>query len=193
MDQGPVYGQVRLSRLGGFAAIFVAAILLIGLVGFGSGVPSLLTWLTLLFAINAGLLGASLASLKVFNPLDVTVLVLTAAAFAGFWPGPGRPHKVWMGLAIALPLAGIALLFATGLAGRSGLMGGGLILSVLMLGDRRSRPLGYVGIAANLLLLVGDFGTVGRSPIFAALVGAGYLLLILWFTWMAARLLTRHN
>ncbi len=118
------------------------------------------------------------------------MLLLTAVTFLGFWPGPGKPHKIWMGVAIALPLAGIAVLLATGLWGRSGLMGGGLVLSFLMLGDGAFRPLGFLGMAVNLLLLIGDFATVGPGvPLVAALVAVGYLLLLVWLVWIAGSLL----
>jgi hypothetical protein len=36
-------------------------------------------------------------------------------------------------------------------------MGGGIVLSVLLIANRTVRPTGYLGGAANLLLLVGDF------------------------------------
>jgi len=91
-----------------------------------------------------------------------------------------------MGLASLLPLAGIAVLFATNLQGRSGLMGGGLVLSVLLLGDRTFRPLGYLGAVANLLLLAGDFATSGAgSPLVASLIAVGYVMLLVWFVWIA--------
>jgi hypothetical protein len=90
-----------------------------------------------------------------------------------------------MGLASLLPLAGIAVLFATNLQGRSGLMGGGLVFSVLLLGDRTFRPLGYLGVT-NLLLLAGDFATSGAgSTLVAGLIAVGYVMLVVWFAWIA--------
>ncbi len=182
--------QVPIEKVGGLAAILAAAILVIGIAGLALGAPSLRLWLALLFGINAAVGTVSPQTLRATNPVDIAMLVLAALTFAGFWPGPGKPHKIWMGVAIALPLAGIAVLLATGLAGRSGLMGGGLVLSLLMLGDRESRPLGFLGIAANALLLVGDFATAGPGlPVIAAVVAVGYLLLVAWFVWIGARLL----
>jgi len=91
-----------------------------------------------------------------------------------------------MGLAILLPLAAIAVLLATGLEGRSGPMDGGLVLSDLLVCSRMFRPLGYFGRAANLLLLIGDFSTAGaRSALVTSLVAFGYILLIVWFGWIA--------
>jgi hypothetical protein len=164
--------------------------LVVGIVGLIVGSPVRRPWLAVLFGINAALAEMSLDSLNVVNPIDIVVLVLAAIAFTGFWPGPGTPHRVLMGLAILLPLASIAVLLGTDLQARSGLIGGGLVLSFLMLGDRAFRPLGYLGAVANLFLLVGDFATSGaRSTLVASLVGVGYVLLVSWSAWIALRFL----
>jgi hypothetical protein len=69
-------------------------------------------------------------------------------------------------------------------------MGAGLVIAFLMLKSRAFKPLGYLGIVANALLLVGDFATGGsRDPFVATLVGVGYVLLIAWFLLIGARLL----
>lgn len=185
--------RMWISRLAGWAAALAAVVLLVGIGGLATASEALRPWLAVLFGIDAGVGGVSMGSLGVVNPIDIAVLVLSGAAFAGFWPGPGRPHKLWTGLAVLLPFAGIGVLLATRVAGRSGLMGGGLVLSVLMLGERRLRPLGYAGVAASVLLLIGDFATTGpRSALVAAVVAAGYLLLVGWFVAMAVSLLRPH-
>ena len=95
-----------------------------------------------------------------------------------------------MALAIAQPLLGIAILLATRLSGRSGLMGGALVLSILMLVDGTWTAAGWLGVTASVLLLVGDFGTTGRPRRPLALVLAvGYGALISWFGLVAALLL----
>ena len=77
-------------------------------------------------------------------------------------------------------------------AGRSAVMGAGLVISFVML---RSRAFGTntaaLSIFASVLLLVGDF-TVGSTPsyIFAFLTGLGYILLTMWFFRIGRRLLT---
>jgi hypothetical protein len=181
-----------LRRLGGVGAALEATLLCVGIFGLIVASPVLQPWLAVLFGINAGLDGMSMDALSVITAIDIVALALAAIAFAGFWPGPGKPHRIWMGLAILLPLAGIAVLLATGLWGRSGLMGGGLVLSVLLVGSRTFRPLGYLGAAANLLLLVADFSTTGaRSALVASLVAIGYVLLVIWFAWIAWFLMSR--
>ena len=188
MQVGPRHNGWPLAPVGAAAAILATGCLLVGAWALVVGRASLRNWLALLFSINSGL-GGALVTLHMINRVDIAILALGALAFAGFWPGPAGPHKAWLAIAIGLPLAGIVVLLATGLAGRSGLMGGGLVLAVLMLGKRELRSLGYLGIAANALLLVGDFATNGsRSFLVATLVGAGYVLLIGWFIWMAIRL-----
>lgn len=93
-------------------------------------------------------------------------------------------------LAIAQPLLGIPLLAATKLVGRSGLLGGALVLSILMLLDGRWSAPAWVGIAGSVLLLVGDFGTRPRpSPLLAGVLAVGYATLIVWFSLLAVLLL----
>lgn len=183
-------GTGRIRAIGAVAAFACAALLGTGIAALVVRIGGLRLWLAVLWGINASIGGVVMASLEAVNPIDVAVLLAGALAFSGFWPGPGRPHRRWMGLAIALPLVGIAVLFATGLAGRSGLMGGGLVLGSLMLGRRDLRPLGSLGIVANAALLIGDFGTVGPSALGAWIVGVGYMLLVVWFGWMGAVLVS---
>jgi hypothetical protein len=51
--------------------------------------------------------------LRVFNPLDVVLLVLSAAAILGIWQLLPRTSRAWLYLSVGLPLAGIVLLPAT--------------------------------------------------------------------------------
>lgn len=185
--------RVWLVPMAGVAAVLAAVVLLVGVLGLITGNPVLRPWLVVLFGINAAMGGVSLVSLRVVESIDIVVLALAGVTFIGFWPGPGKTHKFWMGLAVLLPFAGSAVLLVTGLSGRSGLMGGGLVLSLLMLADHRFRPLGYLGIVTNLLLLVGDFATVGpRSGLIAGVIAVGYALLTCWFLWLATTLLLRN-
>ena len=70
-------------------------------------------------------------------------------------------------------------------------MGGGLVISGLMLAEHFTTVVGWVGVAANILLLVGDFGSTGHAskPLatwLAACLAAGYLGLLVWFASVAA-------
>ena len=138
-------------------------------------------WLTALFRVNAGIPGFSTDSLTRINPVDIILLSLASASFAGLWPGLGTFRKVGLAAAMAFPVIGIGVFLVTGLAGRSGLMAAGLAVSVLMMGRPRLTMFSITGIAANGLLLAGDFATTGgENPFVAGLIGAGYLLLIAW-------------
>lgn len=87
-----------------------------------------------------------------------------------------------MTIAVALPLLGIPLLLVTQQAGRSGVLGGGIVIAVLMLSSPDSTSSGIVGLVANVLLLIGDFATSeSRAPVVAAAVTVGYVLLMVWF------------
>ena len=62
---------------------------------------------------------------------------------------------------MAFPFVGIAVLLATNQAGRSSVMGAGLVIAFLMLKRRTFKPLATLGILANTLLLGGDLATGG--------------------------------
>jgi hypothetical protein len=194
-DAGVDAGDLQptgLSRSGGVAAVLVAVMLLAGLVGFAVPLPGLglRNWLIVLFQINARVGALPADPLRAFNALDVAVLVLVGLTFLGFWPVLGRVNRIWIAIAVALPFAGIAVLLVTNLAGRSSVMGAGLVIAFLMLESRAFKPLAYPGILANALLLAGDLATGGsRAPVVAALVGVGYVLLTAWFLLIGARLL----
>jgi hypothetical protein len=178
------------SWVGGIAAIVAAATLLLGIVGMAPPGRRIRPWLVVLFKINAGHHDVSRETLRRVEPVDVLLLLLAGAAYTGFWPGPGAHYVVWMTLAVAQPLLGIPVLLGTRLFGRSGLMGGALVLSILMLAGDTWTATGWLGVAASLLLLVGDFGTTGRpSRLLAALLAFGYCALVAWFGWAAVLLL----
>jgi hypothetical protein len=126
------------------------------------------------------------------NPLDIAIMVLVAIMVLGLYTALRRTSRIWSLVAAVMPILGIILFIATKLAGRSGVMGTGLVISFVML---RSNIFGRMtavwGILASLLLLAGDFGTTANShsTIVAILVGIGYVLLMTWFFLVGRRLL----
>lgn len=93
---------------------------------------------------------------------------------------------MWLSLAVAQPLLGVPLLLVTRQSGRSGLMGGALVLSILMVLGGRWVAIGWLGVAASALLLVGDFGTGARSSrLLAVALALGYGAQIAWLGWIA--------
>jgi len=79
------------------------------------------------------------------------------------------------------------------MAGRSGVMGAGLVISCVMLRSRGrvfGKVIAFAGILASVLLLVGDLNTTANShsSFIAILIGTGYVLLMTWFFLIAQRL-----
>ena len=108
-------GSALRSRIGGAASVLVAVLLLLGLAGLAISLPRLgiRNWLVVIFQLNAGIGDFTTDPLRVFNPLDVVALVLVGVTFLSLWPGPGRPHRRWMTVAVALPFLGIAILMCS--------------------------------------------------------------------------------
>lgn len=180
----------RFSRLGGASALVIALALLASLVSIPFALPALRSWLVVLFVFNAGLGGLPAEPLRLLNALDFAILVFAGLTFLGLWPALTKRQRVWLGIAVAMSFAGIAVLLITHLAGRSALMGSGLIVSVLMVLHATFRRLGVLGVFANAVLFAGDLAT-GTSPsaIAAGLVGVGYLLVLAWYFGLSASLL----
>ncbi len=180
-----------ITLVGGVAAVLAAATLLGGAAGMAMGRRRWSPWLALLYGYNARYRVSSRDALRGVHPVDVALLLLAGATYAGFWPGPGTSHVWWMTLAFAQPLLGIPLLMVTKLSGRSGVMGGALVLSILMLVTGTSSAVAWLGLSASILLLVGDFGTGARpSRLLAGALAVGSCALIIWFGALAALLLT---
>jgi hypothetical protein len=149
-------------------------------------------WLVVLFKLNAGFDGVQFDRLYGLNPLDIAILMLVAMMVLGLYPALRRTSRIWSLVAAVMPILGIILFIATKLAGRSGVMGTGLVISFVMLRSNIfGRLTAVLGILASLLLLAGDFGTTANShsTIVAILVGIGYVLLMTWFFLVGRRLL----
>jgi hypothetical protein len=103
-----------------------------------------------------------------------------------------RNSKIWPAVAVCLPFLGIVVFLITHTAGRSGLLIGGLIFSILMLrSEVFSKVSASVGITASALLFFGgDLGTALFPPSrqIAILIGIGYVLWMAWFVLVGRRL-----
>jgi hypothetical protein len=141
-------------------------------------------WLIVLFKLNAGFDGGQFDRLYGLNPQDIAIMVLVAMMILGLYTALRRTSRIWSFVAVVMPILGIIVFIATKLAGRSGVMGAGLVISFVMLRSNIfGRMTAVLGILASLLLLAGDFGTTvnSHSTIVAILVGIGYVLLMTWF------------
>lgn len=191
-----------LFKVSGLASLILGVIFLIGMVslitaglrpGTITGWLSLFqnNWLVVLFKLNAGFDGVQFDLLYGLNPLDIAIMSLAATMNLGLYAALRRTSRVWSMIAAVIPFLGIVLFIATEIAGRSGVMGAGLVISFVML---RSNIFGkvtaFVGILASVLLLAGDFSTAANSHsnIVAMLVGIGYMLLMTWCFLIGRRL-----
>ena len=191
-----------LYKVSGLAALILGVLFLIGMMSLiTAGLrPSTINgwfslfqnnWLVVLFELNAGFYGVQFDQLYGLNPLDITIMALVTTMYLGLYAALRRTNRVWSMIAAVIPFLGIVLFIATKLAGRSGVMGAGLVISFVMLRSNIfGKMIAVVGILASVLLLAGDFGTTANSPsnIVAILVGIGYILLMTWFFLIGRRL-----
>jgi len=148
-------------------------------------------WLVVLFKLNAGFDGVQFDLLHGLNPLDIAIMALVATTYLGLYVALRRTSRIWSIVAAVMPFLAIVVFIATRIAGRSGVMGAGLVISFVMLRSNIfSKVIAFVGILASVLLLAGDLGTTenSTSTIVAILIGIGYVLLMTWFFLIARRL-----
>lgn len=180
--------------LGGAAALLLLALLLVGSAGMIAAAtnskpvgpaPLANNWLVTLFKVNLPADGATAEALAVFNLLDLGIMVLFVVFSISLYMALKQVSRVWSLVLVALPLLGIPLFAATGMAGRSALLVSGLISAILQARSRAfGRTIAAAGIAAGALLFVGgDIATAlfGSSLAVAALLGIGY---VLWEVWL---------
>ncbi len=148
-------------------------------------------WLIVLFELHAGFAAAQSGQLQGLNLADTVSLALVAVTCLGLYAALRKSSRFWSIVALAQAILAPVLFLATQSAGRSGVMGAGLVISVVMLGSHRfGKATAYAGILASILLLIGDFSVgIVHSNIIAILIGIGYVLLIIWFCLVALRLL----
>jgi hypothetical protein len=147
-------------------------------------------WLVVIFKLHAGFNGIHSSLLYQLNLLDIIILAFIATMYIGLYRSLRGTSKTWSIIAIAQPFLAILLFIVTKTAGRCGVMGAGLVISVVMLRSQLYNKLfAYMGILSAILLLSGDFGvSMAPSNILAILTGIGYVLMITWFFLVARRL-----
>ncbi len=147
-------------------------------------------WLIVIFKIHDGFSGVHVDHLHMLNLLDITILVLVGTMVLGLYAVLRKTNIFWSSVALVLPFLGTILYLVTKTAGRSAVMGAGIIISVTMLQNTHfDRQTAFLGIIACMLLLAGDFSAgVLYSNIISALFGIGYVLLITWIFLVALKL-----
>lgn len=140
-------------------------------------------WLSILFQFNANI-GRTSANLLALNLLDAVILVLAGLLLLGLFAALRETSRVWAIVATIQPFLGLVLFLVTKMAGRSGVLGAVLVISIVMLRSRRfNKETAFVGILAGGCLLAGDMFTSfdAPSPLLASLLALGYVLLLGWF------------
>ena len=192
----------RLYVIGGTAALLAGALFLIAAADLiitrlvygtlGESIsPVQNNWLVVIFKLHAGVGGVQISSLQVFNFLDLAILALVSITHLGMYAALHRTSKIWSIIALIQPFLGIVLFVATKSAGRSSVMGAGLVISAVMLrGNIFNKVIAFMGLLARALLLAGDLsaGAIPPSSLVATLFGIGYMLLITWLFFVARRL-----
>ncbi len=190
-----------LYKLSGTAALVAGALFLIAaieLIITGFRLGAVIGWLTLIpdnwlmvtLKLHAGFNGVEPNQLYELNLLDVAIMALISITYLGLYAALRRTGKILSVIALVQPFLGIALFVATKSAGRSGVMGAGLVISLVMLrGDIFNKAIAYIGILSSILLLVGDISVgIAHSDIIAILTVIGYMLLLAWLLLVAQRL-----
>lgn len=190
-----------LYRIGGAAALILGVLFLlaaVSLISFILELGSINNWLTpiqnnwliVLFQLNANISGVH-AGLLSLNLLDSLILILAGMLFLGLYAGLRHTSQIWAIIAAVQPFIGLVLFLVTKMAGRSGLMGAVLVISIVMLWSNRfAKGTAMMGVLASGFLLAGDMFTSFDAPstILAGLLAIGYVLMTTWFFVISRRL-----
>jgi len=191
----------RFYKMGGAAALIVGTLFLVAVIDLiltvlqpgalnGWLSPFQNNWLVVIFKLHAGFTEIRSNLLYQRNLVDIIILVLIATMFLGLYFALKGSSKTLSFIALAQPILGSMLFIATKNAGRSGVMGAELVISIVMV--RRElfhKRIAYLGMLSAILLLAGDLGvSMAPSIILAILTGFGYTLLVIWIFLVAGRL-----
>ncbi len=147
-------------------------------------------WLIVMLKMN---MGWSNPGLNVINALDLSIMALFCVLFLALYSTLRQTSKVLSVIMVCFPFLGIPLFIATGSIGRSTLLVGGLLASLVMLKSKTfTKTTAYIGIIASVILFfIGDLATafIASSNIIALCILTGYVLWIAWFLLIAKGLL----
>lgn len=187
-----ISGVAALTAGGLFLVAVIDLILTVLQPGASNGWLSLFqnNWLVVIIKLHAGFTGIQSKLLYQRNLVDIIILALIATMFLGLYIALKRNSKTLSFIALAQPILGILLFIATKNAGRSGVMGAELVISIVMLRSALFHKwIAYLGMLSAILLLAGDLGVnMAPSIILAILTGLGYTLLVVWLFLVAGRL-----
>lgn len=195
------------SRSSAFCSLLLGGIFLIPLMVLAAGwlfhinlnawlAPAANNWLITIMKLHAGLLSPTPDPLFGFNFLDFIILFLVNEVVFGLSFPLLKMKRWWVILAMLQPLIGMVLFITTQQAGRSSVMGGIFVLTLVQLPALTDldRSTSWLGILGSLLLFLGDITTgIFSSISMAYLTATGYLLLTAWFFLAAIQLFRSAN
>jgi hypothetical protein len=148
-------------------------------------------WLVVIFQVLSGVDSQAMAKLSLVNLLDISLLSLSGLSLLGLYFSMKKTSRVWSLVALVLPFLGIVIFLFTKTAGRSAFMAAILVISLVMLKSKLfNKTVPIIGLAAGILLFIGDFTASGPHPgTIIVLFSLGYLLAIVWFLLIARRLI----
>ncbi len=148
-------------------------------------------WIILIFKMNIAL--AQYKALTTLHLIDIMIMFLVGMMFLVLIFSLKRKNMVWMIFSIfggISPFLGIILLLISHTAGRSGLLTGGFIFSILMLLSKIfGKVIAITGMLGSLILLIAcDFvSQITLSPANAVMIIIGYLFWMGWFLLIAIK------
>jgi len=177
------------------SSIIIEVLLLVGLLGVGLStqnisIPKWLesivdNWLILLLKINLRFENITSQSLQELHIIDFIFLLFIGMIFIRLMQRLRAINRVFTYLAVLSPPLGAFTLWITKTAGRSGLLIGALIFSIIMLwSNEYSKALSIIGLGGSVFLFIGgDIGTTFFPPniIVSAMIMNGYILWIIWY------------
>jgi hypothetical protein len=142
-----------------------------------------------IFKLHAGFKGVGSSRLYELNFLDIAIMALIGTMYIGLYAALRRTSKLWSLIALVQPFLGIAIFITTKSAGRSGVMGAGLVISFVMLRSNIfNKVTAFIGIMSSIFLLVGDISVSNSdSNLITIFTGIGYLVFTAWFFLIARR------
>ncbi len=178
-----------------FSSIIIEILLSIGILGSGLSLFSISppkwiesivdNWLIILLNINLQIGRYNSQSLQELHIIDFIFFFFIGIIFLRLTQRLHMVNKLFTYISLSFPILGVLLLLVTKTAGRSGLLIGALIYSIIMLWSKEfQKALAITGIIGSTLLFFGgDIGTTLLPPnkFVAGIIIIGYLLWIIWY------------
>ncbi|MBY9008181.1 MAG: hypothetical protein KGD63_15685 [Candidatus Lokiarchaeota archaeon] len=169
--------------LGGIILLIIVSIFLLAIIEICIGGIKLFQNLFIIKLIKVHTEIIEEESLVGINLLDMMILILLVIITTSLYPILKHVNKVGAILAFVQPFIGILLFIITEETGRTAFFSTGLTIAIILLGsDVFNKKVIYVGLLANIFLLIPDICLAWLNSItLGVIMGIGYLLVIPFF------------